>query len=132
MSGSTRPRISWSRRAADAIREPPPGATAVAIATVSTVLVLAVIGFVIVNAPGWSRVQETFFDGAVFAERFPQILAAFRKNLELFVAAQVLILIGGLFLAIMRGLPGPVFDTMPQLITTFTALSGSSCPKQRW
>jgi polar amino acid transport system permease protein len=93
----------------DALREPPPGATTVAVAMVSTVVVLAIVVYVVVNAPGWSRVQETFFDGEVFADRLPQILVAFRKNLELFVAAQVLILIGGLFLAILRGLPGPVF-----------------------
>jgi polar amino acid transport system permease protein len=97
------------RRFIDAIREPPPGATTVTIATVSTIIVLTVVGFIVVNSPGWPRVQATFFDGEVFAERFPQILAAFRKNLELFVAAQILILIGGLVLALMRGLPGPVF-----------------------
>jgi polar amino acid transport system permease protein len=97
------------RRFIEAIREPPPGATTVAIATVSTFIVLAVVGFIVVNSPGWPRVQATFFDSEVFAERLPQILAAFRKNLELFVAAQALILIGGLILAIMRGLSGPVF-----------------------
>jgi polar amino acid transport system permease protein len=98
-----------SRRLIQAIREPPAGATTVLIATVSTVIVLTVAGFSVVNSPGWPRVQSTFFDGEVFVERFPQILAAFRKNLELFISAQALILIGGLVLAILRGLPGPVF-----------------------
>ena len=109
MSRSRRPRIPWSRRVSDALRHPPPGAAAVTIAMVSTVIVLTVFGLIIVNSPGWSRVQSTFFDGEVFLERFPQILAAFRKNVELFVSAQILILIGGMILAIMRGLSGPVF-----------------------
>lgn len=94
---------------AEAFRHPPPGARAVAIATASTIIVLAVVGFIVVNAPGWPRFQKVFFDAEVFVQRFPEILYAFRKNVELFLTAQVLILIGGLVLAIMRSLPGPVF-----------------------
>ena len=74
MSRSRRPGTPWSRRVSDALRHPPPGAAAVTIAMVSTVIVLTVVGLIIVNSPGWSRVQETFFDGEVFMERFPQIL----------------------------------------------------------
>lgn len=108
-SGSPRPRIPWFRRAADAFRHRSSGADAVLIATASTFIVLAVVVFVVVNSPGWSRFQSTFFDADIFFERFPQILFAFWKNVQLFLTAEVLILIGGLLLAMLRSLAGPVF-----------------------
>lgn len=109
MNGNDRERTPWTRRAIDAYRYRSSGANAVAIATVSTIIVLAVVGFVVVNSPGFPRVQAVFFDAEVFVDRFPEILYAFRKNIELFVLAQCLVLIGGLLLAVMRSLPGPVF-----------------------
>jgi polar amino acid transport system permease protein len=106
-AGPTRP--SRSRRFAEALRHPPPGARAVAIATASTIVLLAVVTFIVVNSPGWERVQRTFFDFEVFAERFDDVLYAFRINVQLFLTAQGLILIFGLILAVLRSLPGPVF-----------------------
>jgi polar amino acid transport system permease protein len=71
--------------------------------------VLAVAGFIAVNSPGWEAVQRTFFNAEVFSERFTQILGAFRRNVEIFLVSQALILFGGLFLAVLRSLQGPVF-----------------------
>ncbi len=109
MSGSPRPRQPRTRRYVEALRHPPPGAKAVAIATVSTVIVLAVVGFIVVNSPGWARVQVSFFSGEVFDERFGQLLRAFQVNVEIFITAQILILVGGLAVAVLRSLQGPVF-----------------------
>ena len=109
MSDTSRARPSRSQRIAESLRHPPPGTRAVAIAAVSTIIVLAVAAFAVVNSPGWERVQATFFDFEVFGERFPQVLHAFRVNIQLFLASQGLILIGGLILAVLRSLPGPVF-----------------------
>jgi polar amino acid transport system permease protein len=106
-SKQTRP--PRSRGFADALRHPPPGAKAVAIATASTIVLLAVVLFIVVNSPGWEKFQSTFFDFEVFQDRFAQILRAFRVNLQIFIIAQVLILIGGMLLAVMRSLQGPVF-----------------------
>jgi polar amino acid transport system permease protein len=71
--------------------------------------VLAVVTFVVVNAPGWAQAQKAFFDAEVFFDRLPEILNAFLLNVRLFLTAEVLILIGGLVLAVLRGLPGPLF-----------------------
>ena len=119
VSGSPRPRTPRTRRLADAVRHPPPGAKAVAIATVSTVIVLAVAGFIAVNSPGWERVQSMFFNADVFSERFLQILRAFRTNVEIFITAQILILIVGLVLAILRSLQGPVFFPVRAAVTIY-------------
>ena len=78
-------------------------------AVLSTVVVFGVIGFIIVNAPGWPRVQQSFFSPEVFADSLPDLLAALPITLELFFAAEVLILALALVLAVMRSLPGPVF-----------------------
>ncbi len=88
-----------------------------AIALTSTVLFLAVIGWVVVNAPGWPAVQESFLNGEIFAETFGfidgefvwerSILRFFLTNVALFLIAEVLILVFGLVLAVLRSLPGP-------------------------
>ncbi len=99
-----------SRRAGPARREPlqRPGRSIV-IALLSTVAVSSVVGYLLVNAPGWSTVQESFFDGEVFAASLPDIARAFLVNVRLFLTAEVFILILALLLAVMRSLPGPVF-----------------------
>jgi len=79
------------------------------IAAVSTIVVFAGLGYMLVNAPGWSRVQESFFDAAVFADSFPDVAAAFLVNVRIFLTAEALILVVALLLAVMRSLPGPVF-----------------------
>lgn len=76
---------------------------------VSTLIVLAIVGFVIVNAPGWDQFQQLFFDADVAAATSPKILQAFGRNVLLFLSAEVFVLILGLGLAIMRSLPGPAF-----------------------
>jgi polar amino acid transport system permease protein len=81
----------------------------VLLATVSTVVVFGAIGFLIVNAPGWARVQRAFFNGDVFAASFPDIARALLVNVRIFVLAEALILVLALGLAVMRSLPGPVF-----------------------
>jgi polar amino acid transport system permease protein len=81
----------------------------VVIATLSTLLVFGVIGYLIVTAPGWKLVQQTFFNPDYFWPSFAALLPALVKNIELFLVAEVFILFFGLLLAVMRSLPGPAF-----------------------
>jgi polar amino acid transport system permease protein len=81
----------------------------VVIATLSTLLVFGVIGYLIVTAPGWKLVQQTFFNPDYFWPSFAALLPALVKNIELFLIAEVFILFFGLLLAVMRSLPGPAF-----------------------
>lgn len=98
------------------------------IALVSTAVVFGAIGWVIVSAPGWSRVQASFFNQEVFAKSFPAIAGAFWVNVQLFLIAEVLILLLGLLVAVLRSLPGPVFFPLRFLSTiyvdVFRALPG--------
>jgi polar amino acid transport system permease protein len=77
------------------------------IAAVSTLLVFGLLGYVIVTSPGWPQVQESFFNADVFWASLPTMLRALLKNIQLFLLAEVGILIFGLILAVMRSLPGP-------------------------
>jgi len=95
------------------------GARSLGIATVSTVVVFGVIAWVIVNSAGWPEVQRYFFDGAIFRESLPKILSKFLVNIQLFLVAEVLILVFGLLLAVLRSLPGPVFFPLRLMATVY-------------
>jgi polar amino acid transport system permease protein len=118
--------------------EPPPapsrrrgvrsGGGALLVAALSTIVFFTVVGVIVVNAPGWERVQSAFFDWENFAESAPDIVAKFWVNIRLFLIAEVLILVLGLVLAVFRSLTGPVlfplrlFSTI--YVDVFRALPG--------
>ncbi len=84
-------------------------AKSVGVAALSTVVVFAVLGYLIVNTPGWTEFQQGFFDSGEFSRSLPSIGAAFLVNIKLFLLAEVFILVLALLLAVMRSLDGPVF-----------------------
>ena len=90
-----------------------------AVAFVSTVVFFAVVGFVVVNSPGWAEVQKSFFNGKVWAESVPDVVPAFLQNVQLFCGAEVLILILALVIAVLRSLPGPVLFPVRLLATIY-------------
>jgi polar amino acid transport system permease protein len=104
------------------------GARSLLIALVSTIVFFTVVGWIVVNSPGWPRFQEAFLNGPIFWESLPKLLGKFWVNIRLFLVAEVLILVFGLLLAVLRGLPGPVFFPVRLLATiyvdVFRALPG--------
>jgi polar amino acid transport system permease protein len=82
---------------------------AVLVATASTLLVFGVIGWVIVNSPGWPMVQDRFFDAETFLIALPKVFAGLLVNIAIFLVAEALILVWALVLAAMRSLQDPVF-----------------------
>ena len=93
------------------------GRRAVVIALASTAVVFGLIGWVVVNSPGWAQVQRSFLDWDNFVESAPRIIARFEVNVRLFLIAEALILVLGLVLAVLRGLPGPVMYPIRLLAT---------------
>ncbi len=77
---------------------------------------------VVVRAPGWPDFKQAFFDPTVFRDSFPEIARAFLLNVKIFLVAEVFILIFALVLAVMRGLPGPVFFPLRALATVYADL----------
>jgi polar amino acid transport system permease protein len=98
------------------------GGRSLLIAAVSTVVVFGLLTFLVVNAPGWERVQNAFFDAENFAVSAPRIIGKFWVNVALFGIAEVLILAFALVLAVLRSLPGPVFFPLRILATIYVDL----------
>ena len=75
----------------------------------STIVFVALVVIAVTNAPGWPELKQTFFSWDDFRDSFPDIARAFWLNVKLFTVAELLILPLALLLAVLRGLPGPVF-----------------------
>jgi polar amino acid transport system permease protein len=90
------------------------------IAAISTVLFFTVLVLVVVNAPGWPEVRRSFFDGDVFWESLKAIAPKLLVNIKIFLIAEVVILVLGLAIAVLRSLPGPVFFPVRLLMVVYT------------
>ena len=88
----------------------------------STIVFFGAIVLVVVNAAGWPDVKQAFFDRDLFRESFPDIARAFLLNVKIFVIAEAVILVFALFIAVLRGLPGPVFFPVRVLATIYADL----------
>ena len=87
------------------------------VSTASTIVFFAIVLAVVVLSPGFEAVRESFFNPTdmrqaffgVPSEGLPSIWTAFLLNVKIFLVAEVLILILGLFIAVVRMVPGPAF-----------------------
>jgi len=95
------------------------GARGVAIATISTVVVLVALVVGVLHSPHWLEFKQSFLDGAEFRKTFPDVVRAFRHNIEWFLIAEPIILALALLLAVMRSLPGPVFFPLRLIATIY-------------
>jgi len=108
-------------------RAPPPrrswrdegGLRSLSIAAVSSIVFFTLLGVAIVNAPGWNEVRDYFFNGEIFSYSMPKLVDAFTLNIQLFMTAEVLILVLALVLAVLRSLPGPVFFPLRLVATIY-------------
>ena len=95
------------------------GQRSVLLAIVSTVVVIAVLALLLVNAPGWPRLRSTFFDVGYGWEVLPEIAAGLWLNLRLMVVCEILILVLALGIALIRSLRGPVFFPLRAAATVY-------------
>jgi polar amino acid transport system permease protein len=91
-----------------------------AIASVSTVVFLAVVGTAIVLSPGWPRVRQSFLDGTVARDAFPDILRGLWLNVRVLAITAVLVVIVGLLVAALRTLRGPIYFPVRALAAAYT------------
>lgn len=78
-------------------------------ALVSTVVFAAVLLFVVTSSPGWSRVEDSFFNLRIGWESLPALLEGLWLNIRVLVVCELLVLIFGLGIAAVRTLRGPVW-----------------------
>ena len=85
------------------------GGRSVLIALVSSIVFFTVIAIAFTSSSSWPLVEHDFFDANTFWRYLPIIAGAFVTNIQLFLLTEVLVLIFGLVVAVLRSLSGPVF-----------------------
>jgi len=122
-----------ARRAAAAAREEAQISMGYAAAAI------IVAGLLLMAFANGGGVAHTFFDKSAWDQSFPEMIRAFWINIWVAVVAQVLVLIFGLLLAIMRMLPGragaplrlialvycDVFRAIPAIVTILLIVFGT-------
>ena len=90
-----------------------------AIAAISTLVVLGGITAVIVSSPGWDAVRDTFFDRQEFRDSFPDIFRAFWLDIRVFCVVEVVVLILGLVVALVRTVRVPALFPLRLLAVVY-------------
>jgi polar amino acid transport system permease protein len=102
------------------------GRRAVLASTASTIIFFVVIALVFALAPGSSIVAERFFSWEHLKQSLvgtistPSIVGAFWLNIQIFMVSEVLILVLALVIAVVRGIPGPVFFPLRAVAVGYT------------
>lgn len=98
------------------------GRRAVVVALTSTTVFIAIIVIVAVSSPGWEEFSFKFLNVSELLESLPGVGRAFLVNIQLFLVAEVLVLLLALGVAVLRSLPGPVFFPIRLIAAAYTDL----------
>lgn len=90
------------------------------IAATSTFLVVAAVMILVPMAPGWAKVQQSFFNGEVLARSFPKLLEAFTVNIMIFAWSAPAIAVLGLLIALARDAKSPALFPLRIFGAAFT------------
>lgn len=94
----------------------------VLIGALSTVVFAVVVWFTIVNTPGWSRVQQSFFNPETWVSAWPRVFDGFLLNIRVLVFAVLGVAVFATIIAALRTLRGPVFFPLRALAAGYTDL----------
>lgn len=78
-----------------------------AIAAISTALVVAALYLLVPLAPGWDKVKAAFFNWDILAKTFPKLLNAFVIDIMVFAWSAPIIALWGLVIALCRDARSP-------------------------
>jgi polar amino acid transport system permease protein len=104
------------------------GRRAVLVSTASTIVFFALVAVLVSLSPGAAIVRERFFSWVHLKEAFlgsassPSVASAFLINVKMFMIAEAFILVLALVIAIVRGIPGPVFFPLRAVAIIYTDL----------
>ena len=90
------------------------------IAAASTVLVLGGLTAAILTSPGWPVFRDSFFDAEQFRESFPDVLSAFWLDVRVFLIVEVVVLVLGLAVALVRTARAPALFPLKLLAIVYT------------
>ena len=89
-------------------------------ALASTVAFAGVVWLTLLNTPGWSAVQQSFFDPAVAVRSLPRVWDGFLLNLQVLGMSVITVGVCALLIATLRTLPGAVFFPLRVLAAAYT------------
>jgi polar amino acid transport system permease protein len=92
------------------------------IATATTLVVLAVLAWLVTSSPGWPRVRETFLSWPDAKASFPAIAKGFWINVKLFCIAEPIILVVGILVAVTRTTVSPWLTPLRAAAVLYTDL----------
>ncbi|MBX2825626.1 MAG: ABC transporter permease subunit, partial [Gammaproteobacteria bacterium] len=92
----------------------------VVIAALSSLTVVAALLFFVPRAPGWQKVQNSFFNGDILFSTFPSLLKAFTLDIAIFLWSLPAIAILGLLLALARDQKSPAMFPLRAFSIAFT------------
>lgn len=90
------------------------------VAIASTIAFAVVVWLTIVNTPGWTAVQQSFFDPATALAALPRVWDGFLLNLQVLGLSVITVAIAATALALLRTLRGPVFFPVRVLAAAYT------------
>jgi polar amino acid transport system permease protein len=79
------------------------------VSAVSVIVVFGVVGYAVVTAEAWPRIQRQFFSLEAMAASFPEVLRGFWINMTVWIVSLVVIALLALALAVGRSMKGPWF-----------------------
>ena len=92
----------------------------VAIAVISTIVVVGALIVLIPLTPGWERVRQAFFDGDVFIDTFPGLLDAFWLDVRILLWSTPPILVVSLLIALARNTRSPALFPLRAFAVIYT------------
>ncbi len=91
----------------------------IAIATVSTVVVIGGLATYLLTSPGWPNVHKYFLNGHWFNQSFSPVLSGFWLDVRLFLIVEVCVLALGLVIALIRTSRAPVLFPLRVLAVVY-------------
>jgi polar amino acid transport system permease protein len=92
----------------------------IAVATVSSLIVVTAIVLLVPRMPRWDRVRQSFFNGERFRDSFPRLLDAFILDVKIFAWSAPLILILAMLIAMARNSRSPALFPVRALTIAYT------------
>ena len=91
-----------------------------AIAAISSIVVLGGLAALILTSSGWPVFRDSFFNAEVFADSFPDVLEGFWLDVKVFMVVEVAVLILGLGVALVRTVKLPALFPLRIIATVYT------------
>ncbi|MEZ4505412.1 MAG: amino acid ABC transporter permease [Thermomicrobiales bacterium] len=92
----------------------------IAIALVSSIVLLAIVAFILSNSTGWESFRQAFLSWPNFKAAWPLVLDGFKLNIKIFMIAEPFILAIGLLIALIRVTRSPVLFPLRAFAVVYT------------